>query len=307
MTKQIILDVDTGIDDALAITYAAHSPELNLLGITTTFGNTYVDVAARNTLNLLHLLGKDDVPVYKGMSQMLNGDDHHQPATWIHGENGVGNVDMPESPKQPEAIPAHEFIISTVREYPNEVTIITMANHSNLARAIKQDPEIASLIDEVILMGGAVTTEGNITAHAEANIYNDSEAAQFTMQSGVSMTLIGLDVTRKTLLDKATIDTWVENGSPLAEALAGMCQFYMEAYEKEEPILKGCPLHDPLTIGVAVEPSLVETKQMNVNVVTDGEANGQTVGTEDENGNVKVALEVDAEKFVAHFANRILG
>src|SRR5699024_5750106 len=193
--KNVILDVDTGIDDALAIAYAVHSSELNILEITTTFGNTTVEEASRNTLQLLNILNANEIPVYQGMKETFAG---HMPAektTWIHGENGVGDAYLPFTDKQTEDMPAHEFLIQAVHQHPGDLTILTTANQSNLARAVQQDYDIMTQVKEVIHMGGAITVPGNVTPYAEANIYHDPEAAQFIFQSGIPITLVGLDVT----------------------------------------------------------------------------------------------------------------
>ncbi|MFC7391777.1 nucleoside hydrolase [Scopulibacillus cellulosilyticus] len=304
--KNIILDVDTGIDDALAIAYAVNSPELNILGITTTFGNTSVPEATRNTLQLLQVLGADDIPVFPGVEKTFAGEEPADKATWIHGENGIGEAKLPSAEKQAGDMIAHDFIISAVHEHPNDILILTTANQGNLARAIEKDPEIVNLVEDVILMGGAVTVPGNITPYAEANIYHDAEAAQYTFQSGIPMTLVGLDVTLKTLLRRSVLDEWKEKDTLLSRSLAHMCDFYMDAYAKENPKLNGCPLHDPLTVGVAIDPAFVKTKTMTVHVKTEGAAKGQTVGEENSNGNIKVCLDVDSDRFVSHFLDRVV-
>ncbi|MFC7393774.1 nucleoside hydrolase [Scopulibacillus cellulosilyticus] len=299
--KNVILDVDTGIDDALALSYAVHSPELNILGVTTTFGNISASEATRNTLQLLKVLGAEDIPVYQGVNQTFAGHEPADKATSIHGENGIGDAQLPAADKKAEDMIAHDFIISSVHKYPNDITIITTGTQGNLARAIQKDPQIVHLVKDVILMGGAVTVPGNITPYAEANIYHDPEAAQFTFQSGIPMTFVGLDVTMKTLLKRTVLDEWREKDTLLSRSLADMCDFYMDAYARNNPELNGCALHDPLTVGIAIDPSFVKTKTMSVNVKTEGAEKGQTVGIENPEGNIKVCLEVDVDRFVEHF------
>ncbi|MBT2216993.1 nucleoside hydrolase [Virgibacillus dakarensis] len=299
--KNVILDVDTGVDDALAIAYAVHSPELNILGITTTFGNTSVMEATRNTCQLLQVLDAEEIPVFQGIEETFAGHVPADKATWIHGENGIGDAQLPSTDKQAEDMGAREFIISAVRNYPKDITILTTANQGNLARAIEKDPEIVNLVQEVIHMGGAIKVPGNITPYAEANVYHDAEAAQFIFQSGIPITLVGLDVTLKTLLRRSVLDEWKERDTLLSRALADMCHFYMDAYAKVEPELNGCALHDPLVVGVAIDSSFVKTKTMTVNVKTEGAEKGQSVGVENQDGNVKVCLEVEANHFVDHF------
>ncbi|SFB30524.1 purine nucleosidase [Lentibacillus halodurans] len=304
--KHIILDVDTGIDDALAIAYAVHSPELNILGITTTFGNTSVHEATRNTCQLLQMLGAQDIPVFQGMEETFTGRTPAEKTTWIHGENGLGNVVLPPASKQAESMLAHDFIVSAIHNHPNDITILTTANQNNLARAIQKDPDIVHLAKDVILMGGAVTVPGNVTSYAESNIYHDPEAAQFTFQSGIPMTLVGLDVTQKTLLKRNVLAEWRKNDTVPSRFLAAMCDFYMDAYAERNPNLDGCALHDPLVIGIAIDATLVKTKTMSVSVMTEGSANGQTVGEENRDGHIDVCVEVNADRFVDHFLNRVI-
>ncbi|TCP19535.1 purine nucleosidase [Scopulibacillus darangshiensis] len=306
--KNIILDVDTGIDDALAISYAVQSPELNILGITTSFGNTSVPEATRNTLQVLEVLGARDIPVIPGVEEKFNGDVHRDKTVWIHGQNGIGDAVLPEAAGKPLDMLAHDFIISAVRDHPHDVTILTVASQVNLAMAIQKDPGIVPLIDDVIVMGGAVTVPGNVTPFAEANIHTDADAAQFTFQSGLPVTLVGLDVTKKTLLKRDVLQTWRKEGTDLARILADACDFYMNAYAKNEPDLNGCALHDPLTVGAAIDPSFVKTVPMTIDVVTEGEKVGQTIGEKGANERpIQVCLEVDSDRFVSHFLERVTG
>ncbi|WP_085522217.1 nucleoside hydrolase [Tuberibacillus sp. Marseille-P3662] len=305
--KNIILDVDTGIDDALAISYAVHSPELNILGITTSFGNTTVPEATRNTLQLLEALGAEDIPVIPGVDKKFNGDEPHEKTASIHGENGIGEAVLPPATTKASDGLAHDFIISAVREHPHDITLLPTASQVNLATAINKDPEIISLIDEVIVMGGAVRAPGNITPYAEANIYTDPEAAQLTFQSGLPITLTGLDVTMQTMLERSVLNEWRDKDTVLSRTLADACDFYIDAYIKNNPGMNGCALHDPLTVGIAIDSSFVKTEPLKIDVVTDGEYEGQTFEThEKDHPNIKVGLGVDADRFVAHFLERVV-
>ncbi|MBB6451422.1 purine nucleosidase [Geomicrobium halophilum] len=303
----VILDVDTGIDDALAIAYAAHSPEVNILGITTTFGNATVKETTRNTLQVLDLLEADNIPVMAGADKTFMGDEHREKSTWIHGENGIGDVWLPQPQRGASQMEAHEYIISKVREYPHQVTIVTVANQTNLAAAIQQDQELPKLVREVVVMGGAVTVPGNITPYAEANIYTDPEAANYVFQSGTPITLVGLDVTMKTLLKRNCLDDWRQTNTDLSLFLADMCDFYMEAYRGNQISSEGCALHDPLTVGVLIDPSFVQAVPMHVEVETTGENRGQTVGDKNQPpSNIKVCTDIESDRFVSHFLKRVV-
>ncbi|GEK59911.1 nucleoside hydrolase [Marinococcus halophilus] len=304
--KNIILDVDTGIDDALAIAYAIHSPELNILGITTSFGNTTVSEATKNTLQLLDTIGVK-IPVIPGVSKKFNGEDPREKTVTIHGNNGIGEATLSPAVSKPHEMLAHDFIISAIHQHQNDITILTTASQVNLAEAVKKDPNIIPLVDEVLVMGGAISVPGNITPYAEANIYTDTEAAQFTFSSGLPITLVGLDVTTKTLLKRDVLKKWKKKNSSLAHVLAEACEFYMDAYARVEPELNGCALHDPLTVGIAIDSSFVQTAPMHVDVLTEGSKAGQTLGKKaSKNTNINVCLDVESNRFVTHFLNRIV-
>jgi purine nucleosidase len=302
--KAIILDVDTGIDDALAISYAVRSPELEVLGITTCYGNVTVEEATRNTLVVLEHLERD-IPVIQGagipfLRQPTKGSTPH-----IHGIDGIGNT--LKSLPQRKALEDHaaDFIIDQIKRQPLQVTLITVGTLTNLALAIQKSPDIVRLVERVVVMGGAVTVGGNVTASAEANVYADPDAAEYVFRSGIPVTLVGLDVTMKTLLPIEELQRWRDKNSKLGHFLADMTEFYMGAYERFYPGTGGCALHDPLAVGVVINPGFVKSYPMQVHVDLEGETLGRTVGVSDASAQVTVCTEVDAETFLAHFISRI--
>ncbi|MCY9691689.1 nucleoside hydrolase [Paenibacillus alginolyticus] len=308
--KPIILDVDTGIDDALAISYAVNSPEVELLGVTTCFGNVTVQEATRNTLLVLEHLDSS-VPVIPGASKPLFVSRVKASATHIHGEDGIGNTLTDMSTREASKQYGPQFIIDQVRSKPHQVTIITVAAMTNLALAIMQAPDIVGLVDKVVVMGGAVTRAGNVTPHAEANIYADPEAADYVFASGIPITLVGLDVTMETLLPKKDVQVWRDKQTALSTLLADMTDFYIDAYEDFYPGIGGCGLHDPLAVGVAINPDFVKTKPLYVRVDLDGfHSLGRTVGDlrskPANEPNMDVCLEVDAERFLEHFLSKVV-
>lgn len=302
--KKVILDVDTGVDDAMAIAYAAHSPELELIGLTTCFGNITAPEATRNTLAVVESLGKD-IPVIEGAKETFRRGEKKQYSRHVHGEDGLGNALKAEPAGRPQPGHAADFIIEQVKRYPNEVTIISVGPLTNLALALEKAPELVSLIPEVIVMGGAVTVPGNVTPYGEANIVADPEAAAVVFGSGLPLTLVGLDVTMQTLLPRTLLNDWRASGRRDALFLAEMTEFYMEFYESCYPGIGGCGLHDPLAVGVAIDPTLVKIEPMRVTVVTEGEETGRTVGSPEGGPNIGVCTGVDAERFLRHFAGRI--
>ncbi|MFA9558595.1 nucleoside hydrolase [Evansella sp. AB-rgal1] len=299
--KKVILDVDTGIDDALAIAYAIKSGQLDLLGITTSFGNVSVEEATRNTLQVLEVMDAAHIPVSMGADKPMARDHLKGKALHVHGENGLGNVELPLPKESKIEMYGVDFLLSKVKEFPNKVTIVAVGALTNVALAIKKDPDFIHLVERIVVMGGAVTVPGNVVPHAEANIYTDPEAADFVFQSGVPLTLVGLDVTLQTLLTKKDAEKWAQSDSPLSKFLLNISKFYMNFYMNENG-LEGCGLHDPLAIGAVLDPSLMKTKPMSIRVDLSKELIGKTFEVNGETTpKIDVCLEVDARRFKEHF------
>lgn len=273
----VVLDCDTGIDDALALSYLLASPSAELLGVTCVMGNVTTRRGARNTLDLLAVAGHPDVPVHLGAMVSLDGS-FSGGAPRVHGDNGLGDAELPTSPRSVAEESAPAFLVRMAHAHPGELVVVAVGPLTNLALALSLDPGIARLVRRVVVMGGAVLVPGNATPAAEANVWHDPEAADRVLTAGMPVTLLPLDATMRQTLDMA--DHAVLAASPsrtarfLAEALEQYLDFYTEVLGERR-----CALHDPLAVAVALgEVGLTAVAQTHVRVQTGaGPARGATV------------------------------
>ncbi|CAB0605597.1 nucleoside hydrolase [Corynebacterium diphtheriae] len=308
--KKIILDLDTGIDDALALAYTLGSPELDLIGVTATYGNVLVETGVRNDLALLELFGRSDVPVFAGEPHALAKDGFEvlEISAFIHGKNGIGEAEVAEPVGVVQELSAVDFLIESVERYGDELIIVPTGAMTNIAAAMKKSETFARDA-QIVFMGGALTAPGNVSQWAEANVNQDPEAADIMVRNAGNITMVGLDVTLQTLLTYAETATWRALGTPAGNFLADATDYYIKAYDTTAPHLGGCGLHDPLAVGVAIDPSLVTLLPINLKVDTEGPTRGRTIGDEvrlnDPHKNCKVAVGVDVDRFLKEFMERI--
>ncbi|MFC5447031.1 nucleoside hydrolase [Paenibacillus aestuarii] len=303
MSKKVILDVDTGVDDALGILLAVKSGELDILGITTVSGNVSLAQATVNTCKILQFAGAEHIPVVRGASKPLLRQEHFEHR--VHGKDGLGGAlrDMPLHIEPAEGN-ASDYIVDQVRRYPGEVTLIMTAPLTNLAAALIKYPELVRDVKEVIVMGGVVMSYGNVTPTAEYNMYVDPEAAKLVFQAGFpSLILVGLDVTRKALLTEEHINKL--NDATMQQYVRESTRDYLNRYYERNGV-RACALHDPLAVGVALTRSVVTMKSYYVDVETRSElCDGQTVcdfqNRLQREPNVQVCTEVDTDAFLAMF------
>ncbi|ANS73793.1 nucleoside hydrolase [Paenibacillus yonginensis] len=276
MNKQrMILDADTGIDDAIALLYALLSPEIQVEGITTCFGNIDVEQATDNTLRLLKLAGlENDIPVAKGAAHPLVRTDVRF-SEHVHGHNGIGGAELPASNQQVIRQSAAEYIVEMAHKYPGEITLVTLARMTNLALALELDPGIAGMFKQVVVMGGSVLVPGNVSPVAEANFAGDAEAAAAVFQSGMPLTIVGLDVTLQTLLTRHQLGYLLEHApaakQPMVAFLRDSLEHYFRFYQEANHLIGACPMHDLLAVLVAENPSLVTTQNLHAFIATEGE------------------------------------
>lgn len=273
MTQKIIIDTDPGVDDAFAVLLAFKSPELEVLGLTTVFGNVAVDTTSLNGL-ILADLAPYKVPVFKGESQPMEFSTDSY-AEFVHGDDGFGNINLPASSSLLEEQHAVDWMIDTIKANPHEVTLVALGPLTNLGRLVEQAPEVIPLVKEVVLMGGTVHHTGNVSPVAEANIHNDPHAAERVFAASWNVVMMGLDVTSQMILTPEITARIASNGSKAGDLLHRSSAFYIQFY-KESLGIHGCYLHDPATIVYLTHPELFTTVSGSIISITEGLAIGQT-------------------------------
>lgn len=271
----VFLDCDTGIDDALTIAYLLARPEVDLVGIGAVIGNVGVELGARNTLDLLALAGRTDVPVAIGAADPLIGVfDGGAPS--VHGVNGVGGVRLPRAEVGPTGETAAAMLSRLARAHEG-LRVLAVGPLTNLALALQADPELAGLVHDVTIMGGAAMVPGNITSAAEANIGHDPEAAAAVFEAAWTVTVVGLDVTMGCVFEERhRLALAAASGAvprALAEMLTGYFAYYLPVFGRTS-----CALHDPLAAAIAIGAlavPLAPTVPVRIDT-TDGPNRGRT-------------------------------
>ncbi|MCG6657086.1 nucleoside hydrolase [Halomonas campisalis] len=274
MPHPIIFDTDPGVDDAQAIAIALRHPEIELLGLTTTYGNVDVETATRNAL-LLCQLAERTVPVAQGAAAPMVKPRHPAPAH-IHGANGLGDIPLPAVSGSPEPRSAPQFIVDTVNARPGEITLVSVGPVGNLAAALQLDPQLVDKVKRVVVMGGSIREGGNVTPVAEANMFNDPHAAARVLTAGWPLTLVGLDVTHRCVLGPAHMARIAAGQGALGEVLAGSYAFYRDFY-RDFLGIDGCCPHDSCALAWLLRPDLFTTAPGHLTVTTHGDAEGQTL------------------------------
>jgi len=272
---RVIIDTDPGVDDALALLLAMRSPELKIEGITAVAGNVPLELTLPNALRMVEIAGSEDIPVAAGAKGPLLR--RLVTATYAHGENGLGGAVFPEPRRKPVTEPAAEFIRQTVRKYPGEVTLLTIGPLTNVAAALNSDEDLAHMVRALVMMGGSLSG-GNITPAAEFNVYVDPEAARIVFQSGIPITMVGLDVTRKTSLTDDHVRVLEAAQNPVSRAAATIGRNAIN-HNRERGFLVGPNMHDSLAVAGFLDPLILHFEDYYVDVETAGELTaGETLG-----------------------------
>jgi purine nucleosidase len=311
----------------MAIMLALNSPELDVRAFTVVPGNVTAAQGLENALRMISLANRCDIPVAGGAQHPLF--QKLVTAEFWHGKNGLANIELPASKCTADRRWGPDLIIEMVHAAPHEITLVPVGPLTNIALALEKDPSIVPLVKEVIIMGGSISG-GNVNAAAEANIFNDPEAAQIVFQAGWPLTMVGLDVGDKTLLSRKHLEQLGKTHGPVNDFIYGIAKYLIELSEKFGAA--GTPMYDPLAVGVAIDPSIVKAPLMHVDVETVGTyTRGETVanrrgaiernvlhhfpdgdhfvieGLDNVEPNAKVCTEVNAEQFLNLFVTRIQG
>ncbi|KAJ0788101.1 putative inosine nucleosidase [Helianthus annuus] len=314
--KKIIIDTDPGIDDVMAIFLALRSPEVNVIGLTTIYGNVYTTLATRNALHLLEVAGRTDIPVAEGSHVSYVKATKLRVADFVHGVDGLGNQNFPQPKSKPIEKSAAEYLVEQARLYPGEITLVALGPLTNIALAIELDPAFTKNIGQIVLLGGAFLVNGNVNPASEANIFGDPEAADIVFTCGADVLAIGLNVTHQVILTDHDRDMLAESNGIFAKYLSKILEFYF-SYHRDAYNMKGVYLHDPTTILAAVNPSLMTYTEGVVRVQTSGITRGLSLffnkqkrfNEETEWCNkptVKVAVTVDAPEVVKLVMERLM-
>jgi inosine-uridine nucleoside N-ribohydrolase len=293
--KRIILVVDTGVDDALALALAVRHPSIQLEAVLTSCGNVGLELATANTLRVLDWLGATDVPVLAGAACPLEAP--LLDAAYWHGTDGLGGARLPVSTRA-AGDDAVGYLLERVAREPGTITVVCTGPLTNLALAVQRSPEIVQHVAEVVLMGGAVGMPGNTTPTAAYNIYADPEAAAVVFDQDWPLTMVGLDVTRHVLITADEVNQLAALQTPEAILIKEVTRDLFITRR-----MAAMALHDPVAVGVALDPSLVTTLSGPVRVETRGEfTRGQTVfdlrtRAAPADVRTRVCMEVDAERF----------
>ncbi|ASJ75451.1 nucleoside hydrolase [Granulosicoccus antarcticus] len=291
---KIIIDTDPGVDDTMAIAYALAHPDIELLGLTTVFGNINIDYSTRNGQYVLDVLGAETVAVARGASiPSVQSPLPH--ADFVHGADGLGNVYPGSEPGKAaataatlradarhatiEPVDAADFIIQCARQFPGEVTLVAIGPLTNVAEAYRREPALPSLVAGLVIMGGTVDEPGNVSPVSEANFLNDPHAADALLAADWPTTIVGLDVTHRIMLTDSHLKQLDEQAGETGSLIWNSSRFYVDFYtqsgaakDAEEP---QCAMHDAAAVAYVLIPDAFTVVRGGARVIPDGMAIGQ--------------------------------
>eukprot|EP00250_Pteridium_aquilinum_P010391 c19353_g1_i1 orf=103-1137(-) len=275
LRTKLIIDTDPGIDDAMAIFMAFQSPELDVIGLTTIFGNGPTPLVTRNALYLCEVAGLLSMPVAEGCSEPLKGG-AQKAADFVHGSDGLGNTFPPEPKKRKIEMSASDFLIEKVKEFPHEVTVLALGPLTNIANAIQKDSSFASNVNKIFVLGGSFFASGNRNPAAEANIYCDPDAADIVFTSGADIVVIGINLTTQLKLTEGDLLEIRDAKGRFGKYVYDMCLFY-KIWHFESDGIDGIFLHDPGCLAALLDPNLFTYRKGALRVETQGICTGHTL------------------------------
>jgi len=296
---KLIIDTDPGTDDAVAILVAlANFDNKEILGITTVAGNVPVEVGTKNALRILEFTGRAQIPVYEGCSKPMSRE--LVTAEWVHGTDGLNNLDIPTTTLKKQQLSAVDFITKELEESTEKITIGVLGPMTNIGTVIKNNPSIVEKIQKIVFMGGSAL-RGNTTPVAEFNTYVDPEAAKIVLNSGIEIYMLGLDVTNKSITTESRKEKLKKINNKISDAMLHLMTSLDELPLVKEIYPKGTPVHDLLVSVFLVDPSIFTHKMVNVEVEVDSELTlGQTVvdslGISDRKTNVNWIYDLDSDE-----------
>jgi purine nucleosidase len=332
MSTRIVLDTDPGIDDALAILLALATPDIALAGVSVTGGNCSLEQGVRNALAVAALAGHPELPIHPGCALPLLRPALTAPET--HGDRGLGNARLPEPTQATASEHAVDLIVREIMSHPGEVTLVAVAPLTNVALAVRKEPQIANHVRELIIMGGALRVDGNTTSLGEFNFTVDPHAAHIVLHSGFPITLVPWDITRDVLLKAEHVEQLLQINSPITRFVAAATSFYMD-FHRAAFGYAGCSVNDPAALALAVMPDLAKTTPMHIEVEYQSELTfGKSVitfvgdrnappGPHDQFGfdstawprtwrrefrhepNVRAVVDFDTDRFITFFVERL--
>jgi len=291
--QKIIIDTDPGIDDAMAIFFAGLSNKLDLVALTSVFGNVTLDNATRNAMVLAEIL-EQNIPVSRGFPKPLV-QTPNPVSDYVHGDEGFGDIPARTPNAKEINIPADKYICELINANVGEIILCPVGPLTNIAMALRYDPTIVSKVKSVVIMGGGVFSGGNVTDFAEANIWNDPHAADEVFSADWEVTVIGLDVTQKVICVHAEFSALVNKAPIIGGFLEQATDFYIKFY-KEAAGINGCQMHDPITVIATIYPELFTYEYHPIEVCLEPSKIGETRISKDNNRRLaKVAVEVDVD------------
>jgi inosine-uridine nucleoside N-ribohydrolase len=303
MALKLIIDTDPGIDDAMAILYAIAAPEIDLLGLTTVFGNVTTPKATRNALYLLEQAGIE-IPVAEGLHRPRIGPPF-PPTSAVHGAEGFGTLAVPTPQRRALVETAPEYLVRMARAHQGELLLCPIGPLTNIAAAMELDPSFCSNLKGMVVMGGSLRAGGNITPAAEANFYHDPDAADFVLRHGCNITLVGLDVTNRVICPRSFFARLASESPKMGGLLQDMAEFYIDFYETVGKFA-GCGMHDPSALVACIAPELFTTEPHALRVALSGDRSGEMIAVANSTAQaVNVCTDVQAEAVKQNFFKNV--